>query len=70
MKNLVKLLLSFLPSYWAIMEANFRQSLVMSQGSFLIFFVYIGITFGIAALLHISTIVPFVSGSTKYQEFR
>jgi len=56
-----------------IMEANFRQSLVMSQGSFLIFFSrpISGITFGIAALLLISTIVPFVKRKyKKYQEFK
>jgi putative tricarboxylic transport membrane protein len=56
-----------------IMEANFRQSLVMSQGSFLIFFSrpISGITLGIAALLLISTIVPFVKRKyKKYQEFK
>ena len=56
-----------------IMEANFRQSLVMSQGSFIIFFSrpISGITFGIAALLLISTIVPFVKRRyKKYQEFK
>jgi putative tricarboxylic transport membrane protein len=56
-----------------MMEANFRQSLLMSQGSFSIFLTrpISAVILGIVALLIISLIIPSIKkGYKKYQEFK
>lgn len=53
-------------------ERNLRQSLLMSRGSFMIFFTrpISGITLGIAFFILVSNILPFIKKRRKrYEEF-
>jgi putative tricarboxylic transport membrane protein len=54
-------------------ERNLRQSLLMSRGSFMIFFTHpiSGITLGISLLILVSNILPFMkTRRKKFEEFK